>query len=65
MLVRIKVSVLSVLRGDKMRIKEKDERIVRFGRECTERYARQDQEVRRCTDPTERMRRRRRWAMRE
>ena len=37
MLVRIKVSVLSVLRGDKMRIKEKDERIVRFGRECTER----------------------------
>ena len=40
------------------------ERMVRFGRECTERYARQDQEVRRCTDPTERMRRRRRWAMR-
>ena len=47
-----------------MRMKENDERIVRFGRECTERYARQDQEVRRCTDPTERMRRRRRWAMR-
>ena len=26
-----------------MRMKEKDERMVRFGRECTKRYACQDQ----------------------